>query len=67
MGVAYVGVTNTFYDDKATDANYSRLPKLFMVTAILPSQKIKKNANMFFGDHFVTVAKKQKAKKKKET
>ena len=52
-----MGVANTFCDGKATVANYLRPPKLLMVTAILPSQKTKKNTNMIFGDHLVTVAK----------
>ena len=65
MGVANVGVANTFCDGKATVANYLRPPKLLIATAILPSQKTKKNTNMIFGDHLVTVAKKQNKKNKK--
>ena len=44
---------------------FLRQPKLLIATAILPLQKIKKNTNMIFGDHLVTVAKKQNKKNKK--
>ena len=60
MGVENMGEANTFCDGKTTVANYLRRPKLLMVTAILPSQKTKKNTNMIFGDYLVTITKKRK-------